>query len=332
MTRYSASARLFDLRGREVNPVLLREVRARFRGGRAVPTLMAFLVFVAAVGAIFGWWTDQRFPREVFVARGVSQVVASDVVSAAIGQSIFRGVIIAEMLLVTFIAPALTMNAISGEVERQTYDLLLATPLSGWAILTGKVGAAIAYVLLLVLSALPVVSLAFVFGGVSATGVLQAQVSVLMAALLFATIGVCCSSLTSRSLRSVALSYMITIAVCLLPIVVAQAILDPLRMSGQPGMPENKHVWAVLLMSPVTSIEFILHCLPHDLDPYLVCSALAPLLAQTWFFHACLTAVLFALTDIRIRRSGRRSPIVMLPILLLGLWWAWAMSFPAFPW
>ena len=54
--------------------------------------------------------------------------------SAPIGQGMFAALLFLETLLVVFLAPAATAGAISLEREKQTLDMLVATPISSLAI------------------------------------------------------------------------------------------------------------------------------------------------------------------------------------------------------
>ena len=58
-----------------------------------------------------------------------------------LGKIVFGGVVGMELLLVCFITPAFTVGAVSGERERQTYDLLRTTLLSSSALVLGKLAA-----------------------------------------------------------------------------------------------------------------------------------------------------------------------------------------------
>ena len=67
-----------------------------------------------------------------------------------------------------FLAPAFTSGAISLEREKQTLDMLAATPISSLAIVVGKLFSALAYVFLLIAASIPLTAIVFVFGGVGA--------------------------------------------------------------------------------------------------------------------------------------------------------------------
>jgi ABC-2 type transport system permease protein len=172
------------------NPVLIKELRSRFRGPRAFAVLTVFLVLLAGLAAATYFISTQN-PYANISQRG-----------SEIGTAIFVSVGVLEMLLVATIAPALASAAVSGEVERRTFDLLVATPLSSGAIVWGKAAAAMAYIVLLVASCMPILSLAFLFGGVSAQSLLRTQLSMLVLGFEFVAIGVLCSAVLRRSSRA----------------------------------------------------------------------------------------------------------------------------------
>jgi ABC-type transport system involved in multi-copper enzyme maturation permease subunit len=127
--------------------------------------------------------------------------------SQVVGKFVFGAVVGIELLLVCFIAPAFTAGAISGERERQTYDLLRTTLLSATGLVLGKLASALSYILLLLIAAFPLQSLAFLLGGVAPEEVLIATLLLIATAFLFGTSGVFFSSLMRRTLGSTVLTY-----------------------------------------------------------------------------------------------------------------------------
>lgn len=171
------------------NPVLLQELRHRVRGHRSwiilsayllltsVPTVLIYLAFLSAMS---------RGP-------GIGEI-------GAVGKIIFYTVVFVTLTQVCVIAPSLTAGSITGEKERQTFDLLITTPLSSAQIILGKLIAALAYALLLIFAALPLASLSFLFGGVSATELLVSMLVILLTTILYATIGMLSSTLSRTTL------------------------------------------------------------------------------------------------------------------------------------
>ncbi|MGH2521040.1 MAG: ABC transporter permease [Anaerolineales bacterium] len=178
------------------NPVVLKELRGRMRGARA------FLLLTFHLLAMSGFVT-------LLYATYMASInsASSGANSQWLGKVVFGGVVGVELLLACFITPAVTAGAISGERERQTYDLLRTTLLSAQALVLGKLASALLFVLLLLLVALPLQSLAFLLGGVAPEEVLIASVLLIATAFLFGSAGIFFSSLMRRTLGATVLTY-----------------------------------------------------------------------------------------------------------------------------
>jgi ABC-type transport system involved in multi-copper enzyme maturation permease subunit len=112
-----------------------------------------------------------------------------------------------ELMAACFIAPGLTAGAISSEREHQTFDLLRTTLLSARSVVWGKFLAAFLYLLLLIFAALPIQSLAFLFGGVSLEEMLISTLMLVLTSMTFCAVGLFFSSLLARTLVSTVLAY-----------------------------------------------------------------------------------------------------------------------------
>ncbi|MEN9936844.1 MAG: hypothetical protein RLZZ387_3423 [Chloroflexota bacterium] len=171
----------------EFNPILVKELRSRMRGARAFVLLTIYLLILSGV--------------TLLLYSGLSGNIGSDLnAGRQIGKALFLVVAAVALVEVCVITPALTSGSIAGEKERQTFDLLVASLLSPWQIVWGKLASALAFALLLILAVVPVMSLAFLFGGVSAAEVLIALVGLLATAVFYASIGLFWSSVTRSSL------------------------------------------------------------------------------------------------------------------------------------
>ena len=182
-----------------LNPILVKELRGRMRGPRAFLFLTGVLVLLGLVAyGLFQLAAPQYYGRfnQPNVAAG-----------AMIGQTVFVGLVFLTLLLVCAIAPSLTAGAISGEHQRKTYDLLLATPLAPLTILAGKLGAALGFLVIILLAALPITSLAYVFGGVTVADLVKAFVVMLGFGIAFSVMGLFFSALYGRTGLAVGTSY-----------------------------------------------------------------------------------------------------------------------------
>jgi ABC-type transport system involved in multi-copper enzyme maturation permease subunit len=311
------------------NPVLVKELRGHFRGARAFAVLTAFLVILAALALkayndTFGAWPTMSWQLQSN-GWGMNEM-------AAVGRDLFNAVAWAEALLVALIAPALTMTAVSGEVERQTWDLLLATPLSTWSILRGKIATALAYVTLLVLAALPVMSVAFVFGGVSPAQLVLVQLAMLAMGLLFVVVGVFWSTVLQRTVRAAMATYL-TVTVMLIQVVVVIYLMTTIAwvdMSGLNVDTLGSLLNALLFSWPLVGVAVLTGMMGSSND--LVTTRLA--VTQSLLAQPLVAAVFYILAGARVRRTGRRTVVAMLAVVgLLAVLWGWvavsnALSFP----
>jgi ABC-type transport system involved in multi-copper enzyme maturation permease subunit len=172
------------------NPVTVKELRSRMRGRRAFVVLTIYLMLMSG------------FISLVYLAyaSAASQPYGPD--SRQAGKVIFASVLGIQSFLVVFIGPAFTTGAISGEKERQTFDLLRTTLLSANSFVMGKLLSALSYVLLLILAAVPLQSIAFLLGGVALAELLISQLLIVVSAVAFALVGLFFSSLMRSTLAS----------------------------------------------------------------------------------------------------------------------------------
>ncbi len=178
------------------NPVVLKELRGRMRGARAFWVLGIYLLLMSAFVTLL---------YVLYVASTSSVYGGGN--SQLVGKFVFGVIVGIELFLVCFIAPAFTSGAISGERERQTYDLLRTTLLAPRALVLGKLTSALSYVFLLLLAALPLQSLAFLLGGVAPEEVFIASAVLIATTFLFGTAGLFFSSIMRRTLGATVLTY-----------------------------------------------------------------------------------------------------------------------------
>ena len=164
------------------NPVTMKELRSRMRGRRAFVVLTMYLlamsIFVTLIYAAYAQSSGPYGPN------------ARDA-----GKAVFVGVLAVEIFMVIFVGPSFTVGAVSGEKERQTFDLLRTTLLTGKSMVTGKLISALSYVFLLLIASIPIQSVAFLLGGISGLELILSQVIVFVAAITFALWGLYCSSI-----------------------------------------------------------------------------------------------------------------------------------------
>src|SRR6266545_3493267 len=76
-----------------------------------------------------------------------------------------------QLGLVALLAPVFTAGAITQEKDSQTYDILLATPLTNGQIVLGSLLSRIFFVVALLVSGIPIFSITQIFGGVAISSI-----------------------------------------------------------------------------------------------------------------------------------------------------------------
>lgn len=175
------------------NPVLQRELLVNLRAPRAFLLLAAYQLLLAAV-VLAAWPGEQRL-----------DLTTNPPSARKLVDLFFLG----QYVIASLMAPSFAAGAVSGEKERQTYEMLLASPLRPASIVFGKLVAALAHLGLLVVASLPIIVLCLPLGGVSVYEVLAAYVGLTVSVALFGAIGVFCSSHFARTSNSLVVSYLV---------------------------------------------------------------------------------------------------------------------------
>ena len=100
------------------NPVLQRELLVNLRTGRSFVLLASYQLLLAMV-VLVAWPTDERL-----------DLSTSPPSARRLVDLFFLG----QYVIASLMAPSFAAGAITGEKERMTYELLLATPLRPVAI------------------------------------------------------------------------------------------------------------------------------------------------------------------------------------------------------
>ena len=207
------------------NPVLLKEVKLRFRSSKSFTGILFYLIAVCIF--VFGFifvtmkinGTSYFKPSESFVLFSLLSYI--------------------QLGLVLFITPGLTAGTISTEREKQTLSILLTTSQSSFQIISGKLLSSIAFLLLLIVAALPIYSLVFLFGGISPKDFVIVFLYLFVTLLAIGSVGVMFSTIIRRTIVSMISTYgtmlFLTIITGFLFLLVMQ-----LTVFGQMGMSATK--------------------------------------------------------------------------------------------
>jgi ABC-type transport system involved in multi-copper enzyme maturation permease subunit len=183
----------------------VKELRGRMRGRRAFAILTIYLLLLGG----FALMAERLVESTYTTGFGGSSAFAG----ASIGQGIFAALLMLMTLQVVFLAPSSTSGSISLEREKQTLELLIATPISSAAIVVGKLLSALVYVFLLIAASIPLMAVVFVYGGVGPEDVLRGYIVLVTAALAFGSFGLLCSSIVKRTTAATAITIFGVLAV-----------------------------------------------------------------------------------------------------------------------
>ena len=135
------------------NPVLVKEVKLRFRSLKSFTGILFYLIAMSIF--VFGY----IFVTTAFTGTGFFRPDQSFL--------LFGLLTFIQLGLILFITPGLTAGSISTEREKQTLNMLLTTSQSSMQIIVGKLSSSIAFLVLMLIAGLPIYSLVFLFGGIS---------------------------------------------------------------------------------------------------------------------------------------------------------------------
>ena len=182
------------------NPVLTRELLATLRSPRA---FVLQLLYVSALGALvyFYWPAGEDGTRHV---------------SPGVARRLFDIFFLGQFFLVSLMAPTFAAGSITGEKERKTYEMLLASPLRPGTILVGKLLSSLSYLVILILSSLPLMILCYLLGGLLLSEITRSYLVLILAAGTFGLLSVACSSYFRRTSSALVVSYLVTLPLSLI--------------------------------------------------------------------------------------------------------------------
>lgn len=189
-----------------VNPILRKELRI---GSRSIKTCMAIMGVNLGLSLIV---------FIVMASLSGQALVESYNYSALV--MVFPYLAVLECVVVSFMVPILTSGSISGERERQTLDIMLTTPLKTFSIAIGKLESVVVIVMMYLISAIPVMAVSFILGGLSWSALFWQIVLMLYISVYVGSIGIFCSSFLKRSLAASALTILIEMAIGLITLIV----------------------------------------------------------------------------------------------------------------
>ncbi|NQU19803.1 MAG: ABC transporter permease subunit [Candidatus Nealsonbacteria bacterium] len=180
------------------NPVLQRELLVNLRMIRAFVLLFAYVGLLGLVVWV-AWPAQQRL----------------DLTTSEEAQSLVNLFFLGQYVLMSLMAPSFAGGSITGEKERRTYEMLLASPMRPGAIVLGKLLASLCHLAVLVFASLPIVMLCLPLGGVSLWEVAATYVAMAASVTTFGMICLTASSYFTRTVAALVVSYLIILPIAL---------------------------------------------------------------------------------------------------------------------
>jgi ABC-2 type transport system permease protein len=184
-----------------MNPMIRKELRQRMRERRGCLLPSLYLLVLGAVIA-FAYFV-------VTADAGARNGVQGSVV----GVVLFLTLAYSQLAVLLLMAPIFSAGSITIEKEQRTLAGLLTSLLTPVQIWWGKFVSSLLFVLLLLVTSLPVLSMAFAFGGVGPWEVFSAALTTVIILASVSAVGLYCSSAFRRSIHSTAVSYAAVVAI-----------------------------------------------------------------------------------------------------------------------
>jgi ABC-2 type transport system permease protein len=253
-----------------MNPMIRKELRQRMRERRSWVLPSMYLAVLGAAVAMAYYFQQQEF--------GFS--AGREIQGAQIGVTVFITVAFTQLSLLLLLVPVFSAGSITIEKEQRTLPMLLTSLLSPAEIWWGKFVSALLFLTLLLVSALPVLSLAFSLGGVGPADLARATAMTLLVLACISALGLYFSSIFRRSVHSTAVSYAAVIALTAITFIVFTMIEShwqskQAQIPRPPGVsaPEMPRYYSIpLYMNPFYAVVSALGHTRHKFPDWLICA------------------------------------------------------------
>lgn len=267
------------------NPILIKEMRTRMRGTRAFLVLTGYVVTLSVIIGLVYVVLHKNAPTTV-----VNQA----------GSILTPVLIYVQMGLICLIAPTFSASAISSEREQQTFDLLVASLARPSAILFGKVGAALSYLILTLFGSLPLIALTYSLGGVALRDIAIAYLIMIVAGVTFCSLSFLWSTLIRRGVLAQLMS--VTVVIFLVAAMPALALFFSALAGNLSGTPSQTFMNIVFLLLRTNPFAAIASQIPGIPIPQNIWLRDVPVWVTQVIFYLVLTAVSLFLSLKRLQR------------------------------
>lgn len=184
----------------KINPILSKELKLNARTIKLPLVLMVYNLVLSCVSILSLSGIQRQYESGFTVEYG-----------ELIG--IFQVLGWIQCVLVCFMVPIFTASSITGERERQTLDIMLSTSIRPFQIVSGKLMASMCTVCILVISSIPILSTAFIFGGMDWEYMLYFLLLIIVIGIYAGSAGIFFSTLVKKTPVAIGLTFLFLIFV-----------------------------------------------------------------------------------------------------------------------
>src|SRR3954468_22125692 len=232
------------------NPILLRVVETGGKRKRDLFIRCGYLGLLVLL-VVFSLMTSST---------AMSGASLSDLTKTS--SRIFAQMSFLQLGLVALLAPIFTAGAITQEKDSQTYDILLATPLTNGQIVLGSLMSRLFFVIALLISGIPIFSITQIFGGVAIRSIILSFLIAAATATVTGALAMAIATFKVGTRRTIFSFYMFVVIYMVGSYLLDRldffhvALLDP--ATGNVSADLSKTSW-LTAMHPFLSLRAIFH-------------------------------------------------------------------------
>ena len=227
-----------------LNPIVKKDVRVQSRSMKICWGVFAYELILALV-----------FFLAMLIIQQQNRYSTGNIYSALVW--LYPVLAVTQLVILGVVVPVRTASSISGEKERQTFDIMMTTGMTPFSVIMGKVITAIVQSMFFVVASMPIMALCFVIGGMSWSYLFFFLGIALLVSIFSASIGILCSSLCRKSISAVIMSYgfyLIFFLGTVLPCILYEILAESIRYSAngltQQNIALGRDLYLFLLLNP----------------------------------------------------------------------------------
>ena len=226
-----------------MNPVLKKDLIGLLRLKRIAAIQVLFV-------ALIGLMVLLTWPQGGVLA---GSVTIGDQVSGPGSDDLLMGLVMGQMVLLVLLVPGIASVSLTSEREGNTLEMLYASRLKPTSIILGKIGIAIMYPVILLLSGLPFVALLSWRGEVQMKDLTASYAVLVTASVYLSVLSLAISAFCRQSATSLVIAYLVVLITCGGVLVPAAIMLDAMQ---DPNIAAGLHY--IRALSPIAAALSIL--------------------------------------------------------------------------